>query len=33
MALFPVKYQVLLLASLQDFVYVLQTVVKGFAID
>ena len=32
-ALFLVKYQVLLLASLQDFVKILQTVVKGFAID
>ena len=33
MALFPVKYQVLLLASLQDFVQIIKTMIKGFAID
>ena len=32
-ALFPVKYQVLLLALLQDFVQILKAMIKSFSID
>jgi hypothetical protein len=33
MALFLVKYQVLLLASLQDFIQILKTIIESFSID